>query len=158
MLDIKPTLLQLLQLPSPGSSGISLLSLIQGRQQAANLRHIFMESDFSPAAIRTVYPEARKVMMEGIEIFQINPLTTRLTVKDSMATKIIASKQYADIYGEWMLALYPQDKNKRMPILINLNNGQWTNDLQSGFAKTSPAELMLAELRAFYGNEIAGVG
>jgi hypothetical protein len=53
-----------------------------------------------------------------------------------------------------MLALYPQDKHVRMPILINLVSGKWTNDLQSPFAKHSPALSMLAALKAFYGNEI----
>jgi len=158
LIDIKPTLLQYLQLPSPNSSGISLLKWIQGIETAnLNTRHIFLESDFSPAAIRTVYPEVRKVMLEGIDIFEINPLTTRLTIKDEMTTKIIASKQYADIYGEWMLALYPKEQHKRTAILINLNSGQWTDDLQNKFAKDSPAQLMLAQLRVFYGDEIVDV-
>ena len=67
---------------------------------------------------------------------------------------IIDSKQYADIYGEWMLALYPQDKKQQMPILINLKTGEWTNNLKSTFAQRSPALGMLKELRLFYGNEI----
>jgi len=158
LLDIKPTLLSFLQLSAPNSSGISLLKWIQKNQPTQlPARHIFIESDYSPTAIRTVYPEERQVMLEGIELFEINPLTTRLTVRNEMTAKIIGSKQYADIYEEWMLALYPQDKNTRMPILVNLNTGVWTNDLQSVFAQHSPAQLMLAKLRAFYGDEIAGV-
>jgi arylsulfatase A-like enzyme len=154
LLDIKPTLLEYLKLPSSQASGISLLAAIQGREQTLNERHIFLESDYSPSAIRTVYPEVRKVMLEGIDIFQINPVTTRLTVKNEMTAKIISSKQYADIYGEWMLALYPQDKHHRMPILINLNNGQWTNEMQSEFAQHSPAAVMMERLREFYGEEL----
>jgi len=159
LLDIKPTILELINTPAPDSSGISLLKYIQGQALANSLnsRHLFLESDFSPEAIRTVYPEERKVLLEGIDIFQINPLTTRLTVKDEMTSKIIHSKQFADIHDGWMLALYPQNQDFRMPILINLNNGQWTNDLQSPFAQHSPAQLMLEKLRAFYGSEIANV-
>lgn len=159
LLDIKPTILELLNIPAPDSSGISLSKYIQGQSQDYHLnsRHIFLESDFSSEAIRTVYPDERKVLLEGIELFQINPLTTRLTVKDEMTVKIIHSKQYADIYDGWMLALYPQNQNVRMPILVNLNTGQWTNELQSPFALHSPAQLMLEKLRAFYGSEISSV-
>lgn len=155
LLDIQPTIFQLMEFNQPPSGGQSLAKVIQGKiKKTPEQRHIFLESDFSPEAIRTVYPETRKVILEGIQIFQINPITMRLTVKDSMNTMIISSKQYADIYGEWMLALYPQSKNDRMPILINLVTGEWTNDLHSNFAKKSPALAMLAALKEFYGNEI----
>ena len=155
--DIKQTVLDLINYPtaSLNPSSISLAPIINGNvAQYRHHEHLFIESDFSPEAIRTVYPEARKVVLEGIELFQINPKTTRLTVKDEMVQKIIKSKQYADISGEWMLAIYPQSNHTRMPILINLVNGKWTNDLQSSFAKQSPAANMLAALQAFYGNEL----
>lgn len=156
LLDIKPTLLELIGRESPASSGISLVRLIEGGPKLTP-RHIFLESDFSPEAIRTVYPEERKVLLEGIDIFQINQKTTRLTIKNEMIAKIIGSKQYADIYNEWMLALYPQDNSTRMAILVNLKTGEWTNDLQTPFAKNSPAQAMLAQLRAFYGEEISSI-
>jgi arylsulfatase A-like enzyme len=156
LLDIKPTILNLLNIPAPDSSGISLADAITGAgKPELPPQHIFLESDFSPEAIRTVYPETRKVLMEGIELFQIDPVTTRLTVKNDMNDKIIRSKQYADIYGVWMLALYPQNNHYRMPILINLETGKWTNDLTTSFARQSPAQVMLKKLKAFYGNEIS---
>ncbi len=155
LLDIKPTILDLLHLPVTASSGISLASYItQQHAKPLRARHIFLESDFSPEAIRTVYPDMRKAMLEGIDLFHIDPVTTKLLVKDSMSHMIISSKQYADIYGDWMLALYPQNNNYRMPILVNLSNGEWTNDLHSSFAVHSPAQEMLHKLKAFYGNEI----
>jgi len=164
LLDIMPTLLDLIDISTPKLGGTSLSAAIRGNihlkmhfsttTMDMPLRHIFLESDFSPEAIRTVYPETRNVLLEGIELFQIDPHTTRLTVKNDMSEMIIKSKQYADIYSEWMLALYPQNKNFRMPILINLVSGKWTNDLHSPFAQHSPAQLMLAKLKAFYGDEI----
>lgn len=153
LLDIKPTILSLLNLPVTTSSGISLAASIKTGQHPSQ-RHLFLESDFSPEAIRTVYPDQRKVFLQGIDVFEIDSKTTRLTVKTSMAQKIVHSKQYADIYGEWMLALYPQNDLVRMPILVNLQTGQWTNDLSLPFAKDSPAELMLAKIKTFYGSEI----
>lgn len=158
LLDIKPTLLDLLGVkdsaPTTSFAGESLAASIRNTQPGSDPRHIFLESDFTPQAIRTIYPETQKVLLEGIQLFQIDPITTRLTVKESMGDMIIHSKQYADIYGEWMLALYPQSKNVTMPILINLENGKWTNNLHSEFAMHSPAHEMFKALKTFYGSEI----
>jgi len=156
LVDIKPTILDLIHLDAASDKeSESLLTMLKGEQETMlKPRHIFLESDFSPEAIRTVYPETRQVMLEGIELFQIDPKTTRLTVKDKMMQMIVQSKQYADIYDNWMLALYPQETQHTMPILINLNTGKWTNDLHSAFALHSPAALMLSKLKDFYGDEI----
>jgi arylsulfatase A-like enzyme len=161
LVDVQPTILQLLGLNgvnTPAKGSESLAPRILGQRRGVSLlRHVFIESDFSPESIRTVYPETRKVLLDGIELFQINPSTLRLTVKDNMAQMIIHSKQYADIYDDWMLALYPQNQRTRMPILINLVSGQWTNDLHSPFAQQSPAAYMLEALKAFYGPEIDNI-
>lgn len=155
LLDIKPTILELLQLPSSTTNGDSLAKLLFNDQTSiAQHQPIFMESDFTPESIRTVYPETSKVMMEGIHIFQIDPKTTRLEVKKEMEQMIIKSKQVAIIEGQWILALYPQNNHQRMPVLVNLVTGQWTNDLRSDFAKQSPVKAMLVKLKAFYGEEI----
>lgn len=158
LLDVTPTILDLLHIPLPKTSGESLAAVIKGRMKSIKRHHfVFLESDFTPEAIRTVYPEERKAMLEGIDLFQIDAKTTRLTVKPSMGQKIINSKQLAVIDGHWMLALYPQNKNERMPILINLVTGEWTNDLHTTFAKNSPAQSMLQSLKAFYGDELSNI-
>jgi hypothetical protein len=117
----------------------------------------FIESDFSPVSIRTVHPELRKVMLDGLDFFQIDPVTTHLTVKKEMGELIISSKQYADIYGEWVLALYPQQLGNMMPILVNLQTGRWTNDLHTKFAQQSPATHMLQAMQKFYGDSISKI-
>jgi hypothetical protein len=151
--------LQLLSLPSPQTSGQSLAVMMLSRQAVLPTKHqhIFLESDYTPEAIRTVYPEMRRVLLEGIQLFEINPSNTRLTVRKHMGAMIINSKQYADIYGGWMLALYPKNQYSRVAILINLVSGKWTNDLHSAFAQHSPAAQMLMALRAFYGSEIGQI-
>ncbi len=156
LLDIKPTLLQLIHIPSPDSSGDSLVdSIKEGRKRALFAsKPIFLESDFTPEAIRTVYPEIHEALLEGIQIFQIDPSNTRLSVKPAMEKMIITSKQYANIEGQWILALYPQNKRYRTPILLNLNTGQWTNDLHSSLAKQAPVSEMLNNLKVFYGKEL----
>src|SRR3990167_5882869 len=150
LLDIKPTILAFLGLSSLKSSGSSLVDLISGKIQTLPKRHLFIESDFTPQSIQTLYPEKRKVMLEGIELFQIDPVTTRLTVKDKMFKMILESKQYAYIYDQWILALYPTNQFHYIPILVNLENGLWTDDLHSKFALQSPAQAMLQKLNCFY--------
>ncbi len=158
LMDIKPTLLELLHIQTENGSGHSLLGVVFGKTKQVPLQdHVFFESDFSPEAIRSVHPETRKVLFEGIDYFQIDPKTARIVVKNSMLHLIISSKQYANRHGNWMLALYPQNKHQMMPVLVNLKTKQWTNDLRTVFAKQSPAALMLAQLKLFYGDDITEV-
>lgn len=152
LLSIKPTILSFL---NHKPQNRSLMPFITGNGNIITQREpLFIESDFTPDAIRTVYPDTQKVLLEGIEIFQIDPQTTRLVVRDDMETKIIKSKQLAVIDRNWILALYPQNNHYQMPVLINLTTGQWTNDLKSPLAQHSPSKQMLDALRTFYGNEI----
>ena len=51
--------------------------------------------------------------------------------------------------------LTPAFSQHDIPILINLESRAWTDDLDSTFAKQSPAQTLLQQLRKFYGNEIA---
>lgn len=152
--DIKPTILALLGL-SPGKSihkyeGQSLASAItHAIPQTNRKRPQFLESDFSPAAIRTIYPKIRKVMLEGVHLFQIDQETTRLTLKQEMEKMIIRSKQFAIIDGDWMLARYPQQTTIPIEILINLRTGQWTDELPSTFTKQSSYKELHQQLESF---------
>jgi arylsulfatase A-like enzyme len=155
LLDIKPTLLKILKISDADESGKSLVDAISGKQSHLfSNNDFFIESDFSPEAVRSVHPETRKVLFEGIYYFQIDPITTRLTVKKSMVDLILSSKQYADYYGEWVLALYPQNHLPMKPILVNLKTGQWTDDLHNSLANQAPIAHMLKSLKKFYGNDI----
>lgn len=155
LLDIKPTILELVHIPIIATTGQSLAAAIKEKHDVfVQSQPIFLESDFSPPAIRTVYPQVRHVLLEGIQIFEVDPRTAHLIVKPKMRQMIIESKQYAVIDRGWMLALYPQNKNYRMPILINLKTGQWTNDMKSQFVQASPAHSLFSLLKNFYGTEI----
>lgn len=155
LLDIKPTLLALIGSQFTSDTGVSLLSLIKSKNlPPMTTRHIFLESDFSPKAVRTIYPQVREVLLEGIHLFEVNPKTLRLNIKPNMEEMIIQSKQYADVYGDWVLAFYPQTNETMMPILVHLPTGKWTNDLHSSFAKQSPVQLMLTQMLSHYKKEI----
>lgn len=155
LLDIKPTLLNLLNLPNQSLDGKSLLPVILSQTATIPTQSdFFIETDFTPEAIRTVNPETRKILFEGIDYIQINPITTRLSIRPSMVHLILSSKQYADFYGSWVLALYPQNKEWMMPVLVNLESGYWTTDFNTAFAKQAPVQHMLQALKNFYGHDI----
>ncbi len=158
VMDIKPTVLKFLDLPLGRSSGNFLEDYIFGNKNSVDAKEdFFTESDFSPEAVRSIHPEARKVLFEGIDYFRIDPKTTRVVVRDSMLKMILSSKQYADFYDSWVLALYPQ-KNKTMtPVLVNLKTGQWTTDLTTSFAEDSPAKHMLTAMRVFFRGDLEPV-
>ncbi len=150
LLAIKPTILGLLGI---SSSSDALTQLMQGKQTVYHTKQpIFLESDYTPEAIRTVYPEVRKVVLEGVQLFRVDPITTRLTVRPGMGEMIVHSKQLAIMKGDWMLALYPQNKQNSIPVLINLKNGLWTTDMQSLFAKKASAQVLMKQLQQFYEN------
>jgi arylsulfatase A-like enzyme len=159
LMDIQPTILNLLGIEPPHQfSGKSLIDYLSGRKNSVlSDEDFFTESDFSPQSVRSVHPETRKVLFEGVDLFEINPKMARLSVKKSMADMIISSKQFADFKGPWVLALYPQNKQNMMPILVNLETGFWTNDLRTAFAKHSPADHMLKALKDFYGSNVTKV-
>jgi hypothetical protein len=150
LLGIKPTILSLLHLDRVPGPFRSLLI----RPLNAQPIDMLLESDFSPEAVRTAHPETRQLLFEGIDYFHLDPKTAFLTVKPEMAQLIISSKQYADIYGDWMLALYPQADHKMTPILIHLRTLAWSDSLTSPFAKKAPVQHLLRTLQEFYGTEL----
>jgi len=151
LIDIKPTLLDYLNIPQKQTDGVSLLPNLQGKTSLiSSQRDLFVESDFSPEAVRSVHPETRKVLFEGIEYFQIDPLTTRIRVRDTMLQMILSSKQYADYRDKWVLAIYPRSSNERILVLVNLATGEWTTDFMTPFAIHSPVKSMLKSLNEHF--------
>jgi len=156
LLDIRATVLDYLKIAAH-SDGVSLLSLMtaQGARQVQD-RDLYLESDFSPEAVRSVHPEEKRVLFEGINYFRIDPVTTHIVVKDSMFKLILSSKQFADYRGKWALAFYPGQNNTMTPVLVNLETGKWTTDLSTSFAKQSPMQSMLRRMRGFFGEDFSG--
>lgn len=150
LLDIQPTILDYLQIHQ-ASDGVSLLGVLKGDQMTAPpSRNLFVESDFSPQAVRSVNPDKSKVLLAGARYFRIDPKTARVVVRDDMLKLILASKQFANYRGEWVVAVYPKSESKIATILVNLRTGEWTDNLALPFAGHSPARSMLHDLREFF--------
>jgi len=150
LLDVKATLLDWLDIPNASDEGMTLRPYMTHPDRHITRSDFFIESDFSPQAIRTTHPEMRQVLFAGVDLFKIDAVTRRITFKKSMADLIISSKQVADIDGHWILALYPQKNSAMIPILVNTQTGQWTNDLTIPFARQAPLRHMELALRRFF--------
>lgn len=155
LIDIKPTILALLHLSDPGhTDGRSLVPFLQGRHPDWQHRPLFIESGFTPQSIRTGEISLQKTFFATKNLFALNPSAT-IHFKPEASEFIIQTKQRAVYQGPWVLALYPVEPTLTIPVLVNRDTGQWTDDLSSSFAQHSPASFMLQSLRHFYGKELA---
>lgn len=152
LVDLKPTILALLNLPDQHSSGISLAPYIKAKQLAPpSDRHLFFETGFSPDLILTEKMTMENLLDLGVRYYKIDAQTGRVFFKDSMTPLIIANKQRAVRYGDWLLAYYPNG----LKVLLNMKTGLWTDDLNTPFAKQSPLSKMQSALKAHYGEELS---
>lgn len=153
LIDLKPTILDLLKIPS-ASSGVSLLNQLSQPNVAIHSRPLYVESGFTPTELRRLYVDTSEIVDNHIQRLAIKPGSTQLIYRPETISEIIKSKQRGVFFGSWYLALYPTANGRHDPYLINLKTGQWTTNLKSSFALTSPAEYMLKLIHHFYGNEL----
>jgi arylsulfatase A-like enzyme len=154
LIDIEPTILALLKLPSTKTDGQSLSAYIEGGKINNKPRMMFVESGFSPPAIKEKKIPIEKVLKQSLTFFDIDNKTSKLTLNPQIAPTLLQSKQRAVYYNDWILAFYPTKKGIITPILANQKTGKWTDDLQTQFAKKSPLNKMLIAMKAFYGKEL----
>jgi hypothetical protein len=150
LVDIKPTILNMLNISSSDSDGESLLPFIKSQKMVAKPRMIFAETGFTPTAMTGESIAVGKILLQSFRIFEINPETDKVTMRAEAVDKLLKTKELAVYYKNWVLALYPDFADKMVPILVNRKTGQWTDDLQIPFAKNSPGDMMLATLKRFY--------
>lgn len=146
LLDIAPTIHELLKTPSPYVvDGHSLLNAIEQEHFVLPNRSFIMESGMLPNQF--ISPE--KAEMLGKEFFTIDPYKGTLQLKKNKISKLDSDKLYGLIEGDWVLALYPDD-DEYIPVILHLSDGKWTDRLNTEFAKKSPAKHMLSQLEHFY--------
>lgn len=147
LFDLAPTLLDFLKLTVPQNmDGRSLMQSILNPSLKPPQRNFFIESGMFPNQDIS----KRKAMAIGKQFYKVNPQTGELELKASGLTAIAKQKIYGIIKGNWVLALYPDDKSY-IPVIQNLITGQWTDDLNSHFAKSTPVAQLIQSLSQFYG-------
>ncbi|MDX1838524.1 DUF229 domain-containing protein [Legionella taurinensis] len=151
LIDLAPTIAAFVGLPEKlKTDGLSLLpSLLSSSEPPAN-RVFMLESGMLP----NQFISREKARLYGILLFRVNPENGLLELREDKLEHINAMKIYGVIQGDWLLALYPDDRFY-IPVLLRLSNGQWTDSLQTPFANASPAQSLLRQLLQFYADDLS---
>ncbi len=146
LIDLRPTIQAFLGIPTHHQmDGISLAKAIMNNNEPLPERVFIMESGM----LANQFLTRKKVMLIGKKFFTIDPHTSQLQLHKNEIATLDTLKLYAVMKGPWIVALYPDD-NSYLPITLNLQNGQWIDDLNTAFAKRSPALSLLNDLKQFY--------
>jgi len=154
LVDIKPTILKLLNYKDNKSDGISLASYIEGKNISEKPRMIFVENGLSPNAINDNKISVQNVVLGGIDMFYVNPKNNELNMKKTAEQKLLHTKERAVFYNDWVLAYYPINEYALDVVLVNRKTGEWTDDFDTNFAKHSPVKQMMVAIKKFYGKEL----
>lgn len=150
LFDLAPTILDFLNITKQQKmDGISLLPTVLNPDTPLPQRTFFIESGMYPNQDFT----KEKAIELGKRIYKVNPDTGQLELKPDELIQVNKQKLYGVISGDWILALYPDD-NTYIPVILNLSTGEWIDNLQSDFAKSSPAEKLKKQLQQFYGKKL----
>lgn len=150
LIDIAPTILDFLQIQNQQKmDGISLLPAILNPQNVLPERAFFIESGMFPNQLLS----KEKAMEIGKEFYRVNPKSGELEIKPDKLKYFDNQKLYGIISGNWVLALYPDEKTY-IAIIQNLSTGEWSDDLHSDFAQKTPASLLYQQLHDFYGKKL----
>lgn len=154
LMDIKPTILNALHLQSPNTDGISLLPSIQKKLKPTPSRMLFVETEFTPTSINSAEISVTNAIFQSIDFFGIDFMDNHIYIKPKAMFFILHAKQRAVYYKNWILAYYPLQNKKELPVFVNTTTGKWTTNLNDTFAKQSPAYNMQNAIKKFYGREI----
>lgn len=102
LVDIAPTVAQIVGLYSNEFDGISLFRTLSG--QWPNDRTRFVESSFFPAALNAAKIDEKRVLSEAAEMYELVS-NGRVQVKQGYLDHQIKYRQRAVFFGNWVLAL-----------------------------------------------------
>jgi len=144
LIDIAPTLEQYVgKAAVQPSDGISLLKAIQENAPLPE-RAFIMESGMLP----NQFLSREQARIVGQQLFTVNEQGLMILRKSAIA-KLDADKLYAIIYGDWLLALYPDDDGY-IPVTMRLSDYHWMDTFHHPFVRSSPALTMFNQLKQFY--------
>lgn len=181
LLDIMPTLLDLMNVSVPAKiklDGVSLKqNLLHGNVTLAQ-RDLYLEDGYKIPALQTDKISVQEVLQQSMHAYDIDRRTGKITMKPDLERRGLQAKEYAIMRGRWMVAYYPpykegdwikmlQSKIKSIRsgelcpppqhgrwFVIDLETKKWSSDLKAAWSKQTPAQELKKKLIAFYGNEI----
>jgi arylsulfatase A-like enzyme len=158
LIDIAPTLLALDHVPNLKRDGISLVPWLYGTGPQEPLPRVFYsETGFTLPGILVSKKSLKKIFQQSANYLMLTD-KGRMVVRPRLGKLIIAGKQRAIEQGPWMLVDIPQTTGSARQIIVNKKSGMWSDHLDDDFARKTPAQAMLKQLIAFYGDEITQQG
>ncbi len=179
LLDIAPTLLDLLRLPAlPHADGVSLKPYLFSSLVQQEERTLYFESGFSFNAIEQEDIILSKVLSKSIAYYMVSPKTGWIMLNPSYLAVLIQSKQRGILQGDWMLVHYPASERFRLLrtnnsklnpagwntqthtlspyfVLMNVKTGKWTTEKTQPLISSSPHDELNHLMNQFYGQEMA---
>lgn len=150
LIDLAPTILDYARIRNQQKmDGISLLNTIQNPNQLPPERSFFVESGMFP----NQEISKTKALAIGKRFYQVNPNTDEIEIKANKLDYFNQQKLYGIISGSWIFALYPNNR-KYIPVIQNLVTGEWSDEMNSQFALSSPAKALHSQLKLFYGKKL----
>lgn len=148
LIDIFPSLAYLIQKKAPYSlDGINLFA------QEQTTRDIFLETGFTPEAMRALHLDVAKVLQTSIDRFIIQADGT-LAMADVYKPLVIETKQRGILVDDWLLISHARRGWQLVNVTEETNLG-WLN--LDSLPENAPDFAFLAELKArlcrFYGEE-----
>ncbi len=153
LLDVKPTILSLLRIPSAGS-GESLSKAVLSGKVSWPDRYFYIDTGFNPFAIEHMNDPSNEELRDSLKYFEVLPTTGRLIIRPTLIPSLIDEIQHAVVYQHWIMAIYPSRGDQKVWVLADMNTRQWTDDFSTPFAKQAPVAELVAHLSQFYGDEV----
>jgi hypothetical protein len=150
LIDIAPTIYDFLHYAKPlNMDGISLITSLLDNKKPSDDRSFLLESGIFPNLFLT----KAKALEYMQQFYEINRKNNHLELRNEVMPAVKAMKLYGILRDQWLLVLYPDDK-QYVQVLLNVSNGQWTDDPKSDFAKNSPMSSLLQEVQNFYKQDL----
>jgi hypothetical protein len=111
LVDIAPTVLDLLGIESPGGfDGMSLAGLLRSNAPAGEFvdRIRFTETEYNPRGMTSAHLTA-SALAEAVKIYRLDARTDRLLVRESAIGSILDGREYAAQLGNRALAIAAPD-------------------------------------------------
>ncbi|HEX4045753.1 MAG TPA: sulfatase-like hydrolase/transferase, partial [Gammaproteobacteria bacterium] len=147
LLDITPTILDILNLPATQKmDGFSFKKDLYRTSFINHSRPLFIETGDRLAEIETDKISVHHVIQQQIDIYQVDHSSGLLSITSTAEKSILQAKQRAVLEGDWLLAFYPERTNYRFtPVGKNAVVGA-TNKLELT-PVILPAYFILASLK-----------
>lgn len=150
LVDIKPTILDYLNINITDSDGLSLKPVIDSNKTIN--RMVFTETGINPDIKIYQKNSLGSIASFAKKMYQINPKNDYLQLKPEAITQLKQTKQYALVNNDVIVALYPWLNHEPIDFLsitVDKNLNVWSDDMNSNLAKSVNANTLKKQLAQY---------